>query len=303
MSEYHVPVLLHACLNALMIDPNGIYVDATFGGGGHSRALLERLGPGGRLIAFDQDADAQTNAIKDDRFVLIHGNFRFINHYLRYHKIFTVHGIMADLGVSSFQIDQPAKGFTFTGHEAFDMRMNQDASVSALDVVNKESEENLLHIFSSYGEVRNSRTLAKVIVETRAVQPFKNANDFLHCVRPLAIGNKARYLAQVFQAIRIKVNDEIGSLEDFMIAGVDLLVSGGRLVILSYHSIEDRLVKHFIKSGKLFGDKENYKFSGHGHNDKWLLKPVNKKPIVADASELQQNRRARSAKLRIAEKL
>lgn len=292
-NDYHVPVLVSECLDALISDVDGIYVDATFGGGGHSRAILERLSDKGRLVAFDQDADAVRNALVDKRFTLVHGNFRFLKHYLRYLDIHNVDGILADLGVSSYQLDEHTKGFSFSTSEALDMRMNKEATSSAIDVVNKESEENLVNIFSSYGEVRNSKSLAKAIVEARNKRPFSNSHEFLHCVEPLVIGNKARYLAQLFQAIRIKVNDEIGSLKHFLAAGADMLVPGGHLVVLTYHSIEDRIVKHFVKSGSI-------EDQGQQKKDGWILKPVNKKPIVAGEDELARNKRARSAKLRIA---
>lgn len=299
-AEYHQPVLLDQCIEALMTDPDGIYVDATFGGGGHSREILKHLSDEGRLIAFDQDADASKNALQDPRFQLVNGNFRFIRHYLRYLQIQRLHGILADLGVSSYQLDVDSKGFSFSKGDVFDMRMNQKAARSALDIVNHESEENLVSIFSSYGEVRNSKTLAKAIVTAREQRPISNTHEFLNCVEPLAMGNKARYLAQVFQAIRIKVNDEIGSLQDFLVAGADMLVPGGRLVVLTYHSIEDRVVKHFVKSG--LTDFDNRDTTGVSGGD-WILKPVNKKPIVAGPDEIRINRRSRSAKLRIAEKI
>ena len=293
--------MLRECIEALVDNEAGIYVDATFGGGGHSRAILENISEKGRLIAFDQDEDALENAVEDERFRLIHGNFRFMKHYLRYIGIQKVHGILADLGVSSFQLDEGSKGFSFSLSDLLDMRMNQSASRSAIDVINKESEENLVSIFSRYGEVRNSKSLARAIVTARKRRPISNSHEFLHCVGPLAMGNKARYLAQVFQAIRIKVNDEIGALEDFLAAGADMLVPGGHLVVLTYHSIEDRIVKHFIKSGrKMHGDEIKVQYSDQ--RDNWILEPVNKKPITASEEELRMNKRARSAKLRIAKK-
>jgi 16S rRNA (cytosine1402-N4)-methyltransferase len=302
-SEYHVPVLIEESLNALITDRNGIYVDATFGGGGHSRAILSRLSGQGQLIAFDQDADALSNTLDDERFKLVHGNFRFLKHYLRYLNIQSVHGILADLGVSSYQLDEGTKGFSFSTSEDLDMRMNKAATKSALDVVNQESEENLVNIFSSYGEVRNSKSLAKAIDSARNRRPISNSHEFLHCVEPLAIGNKARYLAQVYQAIRIKVNDEIGSLEHFLAAGADMLVPGGHLVVLTYHSIEDRIVKHFIKSGKTSSiPAEGPGIINRNVSEDWILKPVNKKPITASPEEIIRNKRSRSAKLRIARK-
>ena len=296
---YHEPVMLNQCMEGLLWQEGGIYVDATFGGGGHSREILERIGPSGQLIAFDQDKDASQNTIPDPRFQFVHGNFRFIRHYLRYLGIHQLHGILADLGVSSFQLDVDTKGFSFSRGNTFDMRMNQQATRSALDIVNHESEENLVNIFSSYGEVRNSKSLAKAILTTRELRPISNTHEFLDCVEPLVMGNRARYLAQVFQAIRIKVNDEIGALQDFLVAGVDMLIPGGRLVVLTYHSIEDRIVKHFIKNGKTdFATRSDQ----YEQPAIWKLKPINKKPIIANSEEIRKNNRARSAKLRIAEK-
>lgn len=300
MSEsYHQPVLLNPSIDALVTDPAGTYVDATFGGGGHSREILSRLNGDGRLFAFDQDADALANAVPDQRLHLVHGNFRFLRHHLRYFGVYQLDGILADLGVSSFQLDAKSKGFSFMEGESLDMRMNIRAEKNALDVVNQESEENLVNIFSSYGGVRNSKTLTKAIVATRAQRPFSNTHEFLNCVEPLAMGNRARYLAQVFQAIRIKVNDEIGALQDFLVAGADMLVPGGRLVVLTYHSLEDRIVKHFIKSGRT--DQAEHSLEEYGKP--WWLIPLNKKPILPDAREVKMNNRARSAKLRIAEKI
>lgn len=300
MSEtYHLPVLLKSSIDALVIDPGGTYVDATFGGGGHSEEILSRLNDHGRLYAFDQDIDALENARDDDRLKLVHGNFRYLKYFLKYLGIGQLQGILADLGVSSYQLDAKTKGFSFVDSDVFDMRMNNRATRTALDIVNHESEENLVNIFSSYGQVRNSKTLAKAIIATREQRPISNTHEFLNCVEPQAMGNRARYLAQVFQAIRIKVNDEIGALQDFLVAGADMLVPGGRLVVLTYHSIEDRIVKHFIKSGRT-EDAENPLQS---LNDQWILKPVNKKPILPDEREIKSNKRARSAKLRIAEKI
>ncbi|MCB0688772.1 MAG: 16S rRNA (cytosine(1402)-N(4))-methyltransferase RsmH [Saprospiraceae bacterium] len=296
---YHKPVLLTQCIEALVTDRNGIYLDATFGGGGHSREILDHIGSSAQLIAMDQDQDARMNAIDDSRFRLQMGNFRFVKHYLRYFGVTQLNGILADLGVSSYQLDAPSKGFSFSGSEVFDMRMNQRSAQSAIDIINHEKEESLVNIFSSYGEVRNSKTLAKAIITARELRPISNTHEFLNCVEPQVMGNKARYLAQVFQAIRIKVNDEIGALQDFLVAGADMLVPGGRLVVLTYHSIEDRVVKHFIKSGHT-DHSENYMLK---EDRQWILKPVNKKPILPDAEEIKLNSRARSAKLRIAEKI
>ncbi|NND08141.1 MAG: 16S rRNA (cytosine(1402)-N(4))-methyltransferase RsmH [Saprospiraceae bacterium] len=300
VNPYHAPVMCAETIESLVTDPHGVYVDATFGGGGHSAAILQVLDTGGRLFAFDQDLDAFVNKVDDQRLTLIHGNFRFLKQWMRYYDVTHVHGVMADLGVSSFQLDEKSKGFSYASDADLDMRMNIKSEASAFQIINETSEGELVEIFSRYGEVRNAKTLAKAIVVARALRPIKNVQELLMCIGPLVMGNRSRYLAQVFQAIRIKVNDEIGSLRALLSTAADLLVVGGRLSILTYHSIEDRLVKHFMKSGKLGPKEQEYEFE---EDRKWYLKMLSKKPILPTREEVGRNRRARSAKLRIAEKI
>jgi len=295
LDSFHAPVLLEQAINGLVTDVDGTYVDATFGGGGHARAILQRLSSRGRLYAFDQDKDALINAPDDDRCTVIHSNFRFIQNFLRYYHVDKVHGILADLGVSSYQLDQEEKGFSFSSVD-LDMRMNSDGPITAELLVNRLSEKELVHMFSQYGEVRNAKTLARAIVQARASAPITSTQNLIQCVEPVIMGHRTRYLAQVFQAIRIKVNNEIGVLQDLLTTSIDVLGTGGRLVIITYHSIEDRVVKHFFKSGS-FGPT----FTHPNLDQDWIMKTVNKKPIRPTAEEIQRNRRSRSAKLRIAE--
>lgn len=294
---FHKPVLLDQTVEGLISDRNGIYVDATFGGGGHAKAILENLSPKGRLFAFDQDKDALANKPHDHRCTLIHSNFRFIRNFLRYHGVEKVHGILADLGVSSFQLDESSKGFSFDSDD-LDMRMNPASPISAADLINQLSERELVEIFSEYGEVRNAKTLARAIVQARLSAPIKNTQNLIQAIEPVIMGHRTRYLAQVFQAIRIKVNDEIGALKELLTTSIDMLALGGRLVIITYHSIEDRVVKHFMKSGNFGPD-----ISQFNPSQDWIMKTINKKPIRPDADEIRRNRRSRSAKLRIAERL
>ncbi len=296
-AAYHQPVMVREVLDGLITSNDGTYLDATFGGGGHSRSILERLTVQGRLVAFDQDAEALEQAPDDSRLMLIQGNFRHMAHYLRYERINQVDGILADLGVSSHQIDRPDRGFSHSISDELDMRMNDRAAVSAIDVLNTEREEDLLYIFSTYGQVRNSRTLAKTIVAARAARPFSNAISFLEVIESCIMGNRVRYLSQVFQAIRIKVNDEVGALQDFLAAAIRLIRPGGRLVVLTYHSLEDRMVKHFIKSGQLQPDAEPVPAAQRP------FEPLYKKPLEPSAAEVLSNRRARSARLRIGIKM
>ncbi len=297
---YHQPVMCDQAVAALITKPGGIYVDATFGGGGHASAILKHLGKGGKLFAFDQDLDALENLIVDERLIMIHSNFRFLKQWMRYYKVDAVDGILADLGVSSFQLDEKSKGFSFNADVALDMRMNKSAETSAFDIINKSSDRELVDIFSQYGEVRNAKSLSKAIVVARALRPINSVQEFLQCIDAMVIGNRSRYLAQVFQAIRIKVNDEMGSLRALLTTAAGLLVEGGRLVILTYHSIEDRVVKHFMKSGLIHHRNTEDIFVED--RQKWSLKMVTKKPILPDAVEVRINKRARSAKLRVAEK-
>lgn len=303
MSAYHNPVMLKECIEGLDIKPDGVYVDVTFGGGGHSKAILERLTTG-HLIAFDQDADAEKNAQTLDQsgkrsFTFIESNFRFLKKYLKLHGITEVDGILADLGVSSHQFDEPARGFTIRAEGVLDMRMDQAANKSAREVVNEYEEKDLIHILSAYGEVRNARTLAREIVNFRMNQPIETNEQFKAiAMKHAPKGRDLKYLAQVFQAIRIEVNEELEALKEFLVQAGEVLKADGRLVVMSYHSLEDRPVKNFINKGNIKGIDEK-DFYG---NPIRVLDPVNRKPIVPEAAEIKENSRARSAKLRIGRK-
>lgn len=301
MTNYHNPVLLNECLDGLTIQPGGIYVDVTFGGGGHSRAILERL-EGGKLLVFDQDADARANAqaIGDPRLTFIAANFRHLQRYLRLYGVRQVDGILADLGISSHQIDTPERGFSTRFDAELDMRMNQQADRTARDVVNTYSEEQLHRILGMYGEVTNARTLAGAIVAARSNRPLKTVNDLKAVLQRYAPrGKENKYFAQAFQAIRIEVNEELKVLEEFLEQVPEVLKPNGRLVVMSYHSLEDRLVKNFINKGKFYGEVEKDLFG----NELKPLRSVTRKPIEATDEEIGRNPRARSAKLRIAEKV
>jgi 16S rRNA (cytosine1402-N4)-methyltransferase len=291
--------MLNECIEALNIKPNGTYVDVTFGGGGHSREIMKHLGADGRLLAFDQDADAQQNMINDDRFVFVDQNFRYLKNFCRLHDAIPVDGILADLGVSSFQFDQAERGFSIRFDAELDMRMNQSADLSAKEVVNNYAEADLHRIFGMYGEIQNSKSLAKTIVTARLNTPINTVADLKNAIQNLIPrGKENKYLAQVFQALRIEVNQELEALKDFLVQSAEVLVSGGRLVVMSYHSLEDRLVKNFIAKGKFSGEvvKDLY------GNDQKPLDAVSRGAIVATDEEIQLNNRARSAKLRIAVK-
>ncbi|MEZ5043256.1 MAG: 16S rRNA (cytosine(1402)-N(4))-methyltransferase RsmH [Saprospiraceae bacterium] len=292
---YHVPVLAEESIDALAIKPDGIYIDATFGGGGHSALILKALGDTGRLIAFDQDEDASQNLPEDDRLTFVQHNFRFIKRFLRLYRVDKVDGILADLGVSSFQLDEEQRGFSYRFDSRLDMRMNQAAGETAAQLLNRYSEEDLVRIFSQYGEVRNAKTLATRIVEVRKVRPILSVGDFMVILEPLIKGQRLRYLSQVFQALRIEVNDEMGALQDFLLETLDILKPGGRLVVITYHSIEDRLVKRFMKSGNKGGEVEK-DFYGNIHRP---FNIITKKALLPGNAELKRNPRARSAKLRV----
>lgn len=299
-NAYHIPVMLHECMDALAIKPDGIYVDVTFGGGGHSRELLNRLGPDGRLYAFDQDPDALGNAIQDERFVLIHQNFRFLKNNLRLHGVREVDGILADLGVSSHQFDSADRGFSTRFDAVLDMRMDQSGQRDARYVLNTYSEADLHRIFGMYGEIHNARTLARTIAIGRAVQPIETVGALKGLVKNLVPrGKEHKYYAQLFQALRIEVNGELESLQEFLQQTLSVLRAGGRLAVMSYHSLEDRLVKHFMAKGKFRGEVEKDFF---GHEIK-PFKVISRKAIAASEEELSLNNRARSAKLRVAEKI
>lgn len=301
MTNYHKPVMLAECLEGLDIKTNGVYVDVTFGGGGHSSAIVEKLEEG-KLYAFDQDADAQSNAatIKKSSFTLITSNFRYLKRYLKMYRVTEVDGVLADLGVSSHQIDNPQRGFSTRFDADLDMRMDQSSDLTAKEVVNTYSEGDLHRVLGMYGEVRNAKTLASAIVSARTNSPINTVNDFKAILEKYAKrGKEFRYYAQVFQGIRIEVNEELKALEQMLEQSAEILKPGGRLVVMSYHSLEDRLVKNFINKGNFRG-KEEKDFYG---NVLKPLKAVNRKPIEASEEEVKENNRARSAKLRVAEKI
>lgn len=298
---YHVPVLLQQSVDGMAVRPDGIYVDVTFGGGGHSREILSRLGPEGHLYSFDQDADAERNIPDaDGRFTFVRSNFRYLTNWMRYYGVDGVDGILADLGVSSHHFDDETRGFSFRFDAPLDMRMNGRAGLTAADVVNRYDEESLARLFYLYGELKNSRRLAAAIVRGRADRPVATVADFVELVRPLTGREREKKdMAKVFQALRIEVNHEMDALHEMLAAAVRVLRPGGRLVVLTYHSLEDRMVKNFMKSGNAEGKVEQ-DFYG---NRLAPLRPVNNKVVVPDEAEQTANPRSRSAKLRVAEKL
>lgn len=302
MSEkkvYHVPVMLQECIEALNIKPDGVYVDVTFGGGGHSREIMKHLGPNGRLIAFDQDPDALNNKIDDPRFVLVHQNFRFLKNCLRLEGVKQIDGLLGDLGVSSHQFDDAERGFSIRFDADLDMRMDQVADLDAKKVLNTYSEEDLHRIFGMYGEVQNAKSLAKTIVTARLTKEIQTVAELKDVIKKLVPrGKEHKYHAQVFQALRIEVNKELEALQEFLMQTVQVLKEGGRLVIMSYHSLEDRLVKNFMLKGKFKGEVEKDFFG----NEIKPFKVLTRKAITSTAEELELNNRARSAKLRVAER-
>lgn len=298
--EYHIPVLLHETVDGLITDAGGIYVDCTFGGGGHSRAILERLNENGRLIAFDQDDDAKRNLPDDERILFIPQNFRHIQRFLRLHTITAVDGIMADLGVSSHQFDEAERGFSTRFDAALDMRMDRRQAITAADILKNFSETQLHKLFEQYGEVTNAKTLARTIVQQRAIATIKTINELKQALQPVVKGNPQKYFAQVFQALRIEVNDEFGALKELLQQSINLLKPSGRVAIITFHSLEDRIVKNFFRSGSFAETKAD---DLYGTKEKSPLKLVNKKPITATTEEVRQNTRSRSAKLRVAEKI
>ncbi len=297
-SNYHVPVLLHECINGLNIRPDGVYVDATFGGGGHSAAILQQLSPKGKLIAFDQDQDAVQNLPDDERVIFVNANFCHLKRYLRLHQHQQVDGILADLGVSSFQFDTAERGFSYRFEGPLDMRMNQQAEQTALSILQTYDAANLQSIFSEYGEVRNAKTLANAIVENRNNWDMHTTSDLVLFLEQYRMGEKYKYLAQVFQALRMEVNQELAVLKDFLTQCTESLATNGRVAVITFHSLEDRLVKNYFKNAT-FEDEPAKDFFGNFHNP---LKLITKKPITATTAELKQNKRAHSAKLRVAEK-
>lgn len=296
---YHVPVLLMPSIDGLAIRLDGTYVDATYGGGGHSREILSRLGEKGRLLGFDQDSDAERNAACDPRFTFVHSNFRYLRNFLRYYGTGPVDGILADLGVSSHHFDDSQRGFSFRFDGALDMRMNRQAGTTAADVVNSYDEERLANLFFLYGELKNSRRLAAAIVKARAGHPIETIGQLLEVLKPyFGREREKKELAKAFQALRIEVNREMDVLRALLEASVRVLKPGGRLVVITYHSLEDRLVKNFMRTGNVDGKAEK-DFYGRVQTP---FRLVNSKVIVPDADELQRNPRSRSAKLRIAER-
>ena len=295
---YHIPVLLKECIEALKIDPDGIYVDATFGGGGHAREILKYLKKG-KLIAFDQDIDAKQNLKDSKNLVFVNQNFRHLKKYLKLYDLIPVDGILADLGVSSYQIDTPERGFSVRYDAELNMRMDRSEGLTAKDVINDYPESELVKIFSEYGEIRNTKTLVKQIIKERGIKKIKTIAAFKDVIKPVIKGNPNKYYAQVFQAIRIEVNKELEALEELLRQSAEVLKPEGRLVIISYHSLEDRMVKNFIKAGNITGEVEKDMYG----NYQVPLQPLNKKPITPCKDELKKNVRARSAKLRIAEKV
>jgi 16S rRNA (cytosine1402-N4)-methyltransferase len=297
---YHIPVLLHEVIDGLAIKPDGIYVDCTFGGGGHSKAILEKLGPNGKLLAFDQDADAKRNLPNDERIVFVPHNFRHLQRFLRLNGVQLVDGIMADLGVSSHQFDKADRGFSTRFEGDMDMRMDQRQELTAFDVINKYSEQQLHKLFEQYGEVTNSKTLAKTIVSARKSVSLKTISHFKMALQSVVKGNPNKYFAQVFQALRIEVNDELGALKELLEQSPSVLKKGGRLAIISFHSLEDRLVKNFFKRGA-FEEVASHPFENNPVQHQIIA--VTKKPVLPGKEECKMNPRAASAKLRIAERI
>lgn len=296
--SYHKPVLLLEAIEALQIQADGIYVDATYGGGGHARAILERLGKNGKLIAFDCDEEAAQNVIEDERLFFINQNYRHLKRYLKVLQACPVHGILADLGVSSHQFDTPSRGFSFRFDSALDMRMTKGIGQTAKEIINSYSETQLQRLFSEYGEITNAKTLSRTIVHARRRRPITTAGDLLRAVEPVVRGKKSKYLAKVFQALRMEVNEEMSSLCDFLSQTKEALLSGGRLVIITYHSIEDRLVKNFMKTGSPDGIVQKDVFG----REERIFRLITKKPLRPSRDEIVRNPRARSAKMRVAEK-
>jgi 16S rRNA (cytosine1402-N4)-methyltransferase len=299
-NNYHIPVLLKEAIDGLDVKPGGIYVDCTFGGGGHSVALLQRLNDSGRLIAFDQDANAKENLPDDKRVLFIPQNFRHVQRFLKLHKVAAVDGILADLGVSSHQFDEAERGFSFRFDAALDMRMDRRQELTAAQVLKNSSEQQLHKMFEQYGEVTNSKTLAKTIVQQRTVVPLNTINEFKQAIEAVVKGNPQKYFAQVFQALRIEVNDELGALKELLQQIPAILNPGGRASVITFHSLEDRMVKNFFRSGTFSVEEVD---NVYGNHTKSPFKLITKKPLVAADTEQKANPRSRSAKLRVAEKI
>lgn len=298
--NYHIPVLYEETLQGLAIQPDGVYVDCTFGGGGHSRGILEQLGPAGKLIAFDQDADAQRNLPEDDRVIFVPQNFRHLQRMLRLHKIQQVNGILADLGVSSHQFDEADRGFSIRFSGPMDMRMDRRQGSTAADIIRTYSEQQLHKLFEQYGEVTNSKTLARHIVHERKHLPFETIEQFKAMISSAVKGNPNKYLAQVFQALRIEVNDEMGALKEMLQQVPAVLKPGGRVAIITFHSIEDRIVKNFFRQGSFDETPDNPLLPTVKEE---VFEIITRKPVTASEEELKRNSRSRSAKLRVAERL
>ena len=304
---YHTPVLLKESIDGLNIQPDGTYVDVTFGGGGHSAAILQELKPEGKLFGFDQDADAWKNLkengsslFKQANFSFVQSNFRYLHNWMRYYGVENIDGLLADLGVSSHHFDDESRGFSFRFDATLDMRMNRNATKTAAFVLNNYTESQLSDIFYLYGEIRNARQMARIVTERRKKKPFDTAQDFISAIECcIPKDREKKELAKVFQALRIEVNEEMEALKEMLTAAMNLLNTGGRLVVITYHSLEDRIVKNFIKAGNFEGKAEQ-DFFGQRQTP---LKAINNKPILPDSNELQTNPRSRSAKLRIAQKL
>lgn len=300
MSEYHVPVLLGPSLDGLDIKPDGIYVDVTFGGGGHAREIAQRLDDKGHLFVFDQDEDAAANLWGDERVTLIVSNFRHLTRWMKYYGVDgKVDGLLADLGVSSHQFDDPIRGFSYRYDEPLDMRMNRQQSLSAADVINQYDAIQLQDIFSKYGEISNAKTLAQHIVKTRTGSMINTTGQLADVAGQVLKGQKMRYLSQLFQALRIEINDEMGALKELLRSTHQVLKPGGKMVVISYHSLEDRLVKRFFKSGNFEGEPDTDLFGRR----KELWDVITHRPIEPDEEEQRVNTRSRSAKLRVAEKI
>lgn len=299
-SSYHVPVLFYETLDALKVKPGGVYVDCTFGGGSHGAGILDKLGPEGKLIAFDQDADAIKNVPADDRVVFVQSNFRHIQRFLRLIGFLKVDGVLADLGVSSHQFDEAERGFSTRFEGPLDMRMDQRQETTASDILKKYTEQQLHKLFEQYGEVTNSKTLAKQIAQQRSQMPVQTIAQLKAMISPVVKGNPNKYLAQVFQALRIEVNDEMGALKEMLEQLPTVLKPGGRAAIITFHSLEDRLVKTFFRNGTFNEQNENPLLPDEQKN---ALKIVTKKPIIATTEEVKKNPRSRSAKLRVAERV
>ncbi len=300
MDVYHTPALLNESVDGLNIRSNGVYVDVTFGGGGHSQEILNRLGKKGKLIAFDQDNDAVKNIINDDRFIFVKSNFRFLKNFLRYHKVDKIDGLLADLGVSSHHFDEAARGFSFRFPGDADMRMNTSAKKSAVEVLNDYSEEKLSNIFFFYGELKSAKKMANAIVDFRKSEKITTTRDLLKIMEPFTYKEKEnKTLAQAFQALRIEVNDELNALQEMLSQALEMLKPEGRISVISYHSLEDRLVKNFFKTGNFEG-RIVKDFFGNVETPFHL---INKKIIIPSEEEQSENPRSRSAKLRIAEKI